>query len=667
MVPTPLPSCLFPVIQHHISPTIGHSFFKVGADVRNTEHSRTVSFCAKNSLSLLTFYKAVWALILRQFANTNDVYFGVAEASHTRRRVSSVRVDNAQEYSQTQSWCHVHLSETDTVLEILERLESDPRRGCPAEGLKLTLASFNTEIHLLEGDVSEYMDENGGYLCPGMIDIQLCISPKQFVCQCRASSMTGTVAQSLCETFKKTVTNILANPRQTVPSLDMLCNYDRSRIERWNKIDPWNQTIKGCIHDLIRIQVSSQPERLASDGWDGPMTFRELWEQSSQLSYYLHDLGVKQGVMVLFSMGLSKWAIIAMLAVLRTGATCVPIDLLDPTHYIQSIEAKLVIAAPSQVEQLFGEVEYILTDLSNFINLLPSAPDIYEPQISPQDPAFVMFTSGITSTPKPVILDHEAICTNILHLAQTLKINDKSRIFQCSSLTSNVSISDIFGTIAKGGCVCYATEHDRDANLSRAISSAQATHVFLTPALLRELTPDAVPSLQVISVISDGLTIGDVLKWQDHVNLFHLYGNTECTICCTATDARHQERLKYHGRLNIGRAMGCRMWIAEPGNVHRALVPIGGVGELLVEGGILARGYYVSEEGEGEGEREGEGDEKDEEDEEIMTESFIYDPEWLAKFPNIRPAGRKVRMYRTGDLVRYECDGSIKFVRRMEM
>lgn len=164
MVPTPLPSCLFPVIQHHISPTIGHSFFKVGADVRNTEHSRTVSFCAKNSLSLLTFYKAVWALILRQFANTNDVYFGVAEASHTRRRVSSVRVDNAQEYSQTQSWCHVHLSETDTVLEILERLESDPRRGCPAEGLKLTLASFNTEIHLLEGDVSEYMDENGGYL-----------------------------------------------------------------------------------------------------------------------------------------------------------------------------------------------------------------------------------------------------------------------------------------------------------------------------------------------------------------------------------------------------------------------------------------------------------------------------------------------------------------------
>ncbi|OJD15496.1 hypothetical protein AJ78_04260 [Emergomyces pasteurianus Ep9510] len=657
MVPTALPPCLFPVIQHHVPPKIGHSFFKTGADVRNAEHSITVSFCADHSLSLLTFYKAVWALIMSKFANTSHVVFGVTEANRSTKRsgVPSVRVDNTQGYSQTQSWCHVPVSELDTILEILQRLESDPRRERPSEGLGQTLAIFNTEIHLVEGDDSEYMGKICGYPCPDMIDVQLYISSKRLVCRCRASSMTGTVAQRLCETFKKTSANILANPKQTVPSLDMLCNYDRSRIERWNKIDPWNQTTRVCIHDLIRIQVSSQPESLASDGWDGPMTFRELWEQSSRLSFYLHDLGVKQGIMVLFSMGPSKWAIIAMLAVLRTGATCVPIDLLDPSHYIQSIEAKLVIATTSQVDQLFGEVEYILTDLPNFLNLLTPAPAIYEPQIFPKDPAFVMFTSGITSPSKPVILDHEAICTNILHLAKTLKINDKSRVFQCSSLTSNVSISDIFGTIAKGGCVCYATEHDRDTDLPRAISSAQATHVLLTPTLLSKLTPHTVPNLRVVSVISDGLTISDVLKWQDHVSLFHLYGNTECTVCCVATDACHHERLKYHGRLNIGRAMGCRTWIAEPGNVHRTLVPIGGVGELLIEGGILARGYYRSE------------DENVDEDEETMTEAFIYDPEWLSRFPNIRPSGRKVRMYRTGDLVRYECDGSIKFVGRMTM
>ncbi|OAX79176.1 hypothetical protein ACJ72_06507 [Emergomyces africanus] len=588
---------------------------------------------------------------MSKFANTSHVVFGVAEANHTRGK--------AQEYLQTKSWCHVYVSGMDTILEILKQVESDPRRGCPAEGSELTPATFNTEIHLVEGDDSEYMDKICGYPCPGTIDVQLYISSKQFVCRCRASSMTGTVAQSLCETFKKTIANILAHPRQTAPSVDMLCNYDRSRIERWNKIDPWNQTIKACVHDLVRIQVSSQPESLASDGWDGPMTFRELWEQSSRLSFYLHDLGVKQGIMVLFSMGLSKWAIIAMLAVLRTGATCVPIDLLDPTHYIQTIQAKLVIATPSQVDKLFGEVEYILTDLPNFITLLAPAPDVYEPGISPRDPAFVMFTSGITSRPKPVILDHEAICTNILHLAETLKINDRSRVFQCSSLTSNVSISDIFGTIARGGCVCYATEHDRDADLPRMISSAQATHVFLTPTLLRELSPDTAASLHVISVISDGLTISDVLKWQDHVSLFHLYGNTECTICCTATDACHHDRLKYHGRLNMGRAMSCRTWIAEPGNVHRTLVPIGGVGELLIEGGILARGYYSS--------KDEDKDEDEDEDEETMTDAFIYDPEWLARFPKIRPSGRKVRMYRTRDLVRYESDGSIKFVGRMAM
>ncbi|KAG5291685.1 lysergyl peptide synthetase LpsB [Histoplasma ohiense] len=661
MVLSPHPRCLFPVIEHHVPPRIGHGFFKTGADVRNTEHSRTLSFCAENSLSLLAFYKTVWALILKQFANTDHVYFGVVDTSHTTRGMPSAPGGEAQEqeHSKTQSWCHVHLSSTDTLLEILEQLESEPRRGYPAEGLGVSSLCFNTEIHLLEGDISDYTGGNDIYPCPGMIDIQLCISPDQFVCRCRASSMTGTAAQSLCETFRKTVASVLANPRQTVPGLDMLCSYDRSRIERWNKIDPWSRTVKGCIHDLIQIQVSCQPENLAADGWDGPMTFRELWDRSSRLSYYFHDLGVKQGIMVLFSMGLSKWAIIAMLAILRTGAVCVPIDLLDPTPYIRVIEAKLVFADQSQVEQLFGKVEYILTDLQNFVDLLGPTPDIYEPQVSPQDPAFVMFTSGITSTPKPVILGHEAICTNILHLAETLEINDKSRIFQCSSLTSNVSIFDIFGTIVKGGCVCYATEHDRDTDLPRAISATRTTHVLLTPALLRELTPDTVRSLEVISVISDGLAISDLLRWQDHVSLVHLYGNTECTICCTATDTRHQERLKYHGRLNIGRPIGCRTWIAEPSNVHHNLVPIGGVGELLIEGTNLAHGYYVSEAAEEGGDNGG--------NENMMTQPFIVDPEWLSKFPNIVPPGRKVRMYRTRDLVRYESDGSIKFMRRMEM
>lgn len=165
MVLSPHPRCLFPVIEHHVPPRIGHGFFKAGADVRNTEHSRTLSFCAENSLSLLAFYKTVWALILKQFANTDHVYFGVVDTSHTTRGMPSAPGGEAQEqeHSKTQSWCHVHLSSTDTLLEILEQLESEPRRGYPAEGLGGSSLCFNTEIHLLEGDVSDYTGGNDIY------------------------------------------------------------------------------------------------------------------------------------------------------------------------------------------------------------------------------------------------------------------------------------------------------------------------------------------------------------------------------------------------------------------------------------------------------------------------------------------------------------------------
>ncbi|PGG95244.1 hypothetical protein AJ79_10169 [Helicocarpus griseus UAMH5409] len=642
---TTLSPCLFPIIEHNVEPIIGHAYFK-DSDTFRGNGIDAVPFCNAHSTSVLTLYSVAWALMLRKYLNTDDVYFGIAWGLCT--------LDDNPE---NQSWCFIRISETDSILDILQRLESDPRKGCPDNNMKLLPGPFNTEVHMMVEDMDSYLKNWTRTQCPHMIDIRLCVSAAEFAFRARASSMNGLVPQGLAETMKRVITNIMRDPNKTVGELDILCSWDRTRIESWNRKDPRKHVINACIPDLIRLQMFDKPERLASDGWDGPMTFNELWKQSSRLCRYLQERGVKQGIRVFFSMHLSKWAIIAMLAVLRTGAACVPIDLLDPAHEIKTISEKLVIASPAQVDQLFGEVDYIITDLPDFMKLLPPGPDVSEPQVSPQDVAFIMFTSGSNdSPPKPVVLDHTAVCTSIMNLAEVLQITDESRIFQCSTYNSNVSIADIFGTMGKGGCVCYVNANEnKEIDLSESIASAQATHVLLSPSMLRELSPGKVPSLKVISVIGDGLTVDDVLKWQDHVLLYHLYGSGECTVCSTATNSQHKERLKWHRRLNIGYGMGCRTWIADPSNPHAALVPVGGVGELLIEGGILARGYFVSDE-----EEQKQGvDEK-------TAASFIYDPEWLASFPRLFMGESRVRMYRTGELVRYEHDGSLRFMGRLK-
>ncbi|EEH42687.1 uncharacterized protein PADG_07507 [Paracoccidioides brasiliensis Pb18] len=758
MVLTTLSPCLFPVNEHHCPPKIGHNFFKASDNTSDGTTSRADSFCVEHSISPLTFYKVLWALLLRKFTNANEVFFGVVEMGAVADSVviTSDPTGDVQTYPSLQSWCHVCLAETDSILDTMKQLESDPRKGCPPPELEHSPGRFNTELHLVTEDISNYVTDKSNLICPYMIDLQLCVSSEAIAFRFRASSMTGAVAQGLRETLKRAIKGVLDDPRQTVRKLDMLSNYDRTRIERWNKTDPWQQVICMCIQDPIHLQALSQPKGLAYDGWDGPLTFRELWEYSTRFSYYIYDLRVKKRQLVFLSMDMSKWAIIAMLSVLRAGAVCIPIDILNQTHYFSSIQnVRLALTDPSMSDLFAGHVRFVMTELPKLISELPPAPESYDPHVDPSWPAMIMFTSGVTSPPKPVVLDHGSISTNIVNLGETLEINDQSRIFQCSSLSSHVSIADILCTLVNGGCVCCPTECNREVDLSHAVSTARATHIFPTPTILRELTAEVVPTLKVISVIKDGLTIRDVEKWQDHVSLFYLYGSTESTLCCTLTDASHQERLKYLGRLNIGRALTCRTWIAEPGNACGALVPIGSIGELVVEGGILGR-YYVPEEnpepmeeyrrnwekdvtentnehgnedetenkeenereeepgweGKGKEKEDGDNTKKERENEEtgdtenrneqkkgnvtvkedegkginenqsgkkkedksgkekekeVGENPFFADPEWLAKFPKLRPSQQPVGMFRTGDLVRYEHDGSIKFVGRMKI
>ncbi|EFQ85499.1 hypothetical protein PTT_19545, partial [Pyrenophora teres f. teres 0-1] len=114
--------------------------------------------------------------------------------------------------------------------------------------------------------------------------------------------------------------------------------------------------------------------------------------------------------------------------------------------------------------------------------------------------------------------------------------------------------------------------------------------------------------------------------------LINGYGPTECCIVCagyTTTQAFTTG--------TIGRAIASVSWVVDPENHHK-LAPLGSVGELLVEGPILARGYLN--------------------DAEKTAAAFIEDPAWLMDGCQ-GYAGRRGRLYKTGDLVQYNDDGNL--------
>jgi amino acid adenylation domain-containing protein/non-ribosomal peptide synthase protein (TIGR01720 family) len=215
-----------------------------------------------------------------------------------------------------------------------------------------------------------------------------------------------------------------------------------------------------------------------------------------------------------------------------------------------------------------------------------------------------------------------------------------SRVFQFASHTFDASVMEILSCLIVGGCVCIPSEQDRMNDIPGAITRMGVTWTLLTPSVANTLTPKRVPTLKVLVTGGEAMSSGHIAKWKGKMCLINAYGPSETSVIATTSmkvDEAGNEICS--DTSSIGRAVGGRNWIVDPRNYNK-LVPVGAIGELVVEGRIVARGYLNNEQ--------------------KTAQAFISHPEWLKGYQH------QERMYRTGDLVRYNSDGSLSFVARKD-
>jgi acyl-coenzyme A synthetase/AMP-(fatty) acid ligase len=137
-----------------------------------------------------------------------------------------------------------------------------------------------------------------------------------------------------------------------------------------------------------------------------------------------------------------------------------------------------------------------------------------------------------------------------------------------------------------GGCVCIASDELCQNNLAGAISSTKANAIMLTPSSATLISPEKVPSLKQLHLGGEKLTAANIETWADKVKLVVGYGPTECAVATTGRIVKGITPQKE----NIGPALGAVTWLVDPAN-HDRLVPLGTIGELLIEGPIVGQGY----------------------------------------------------------------------------
>ncbi|KAH8693923.1 putative nonribosomal peptide synthase [Talaromyces proteolyticus] len=626
-------------------------------DVRNFASIQSLS--SKRNVTISTILQTAWALVLRQYTGSDDVSFGFLSNG---RDIPLNNVNSLVGPLINMLVCRMKLGSDSYLKDILDSTQDNFLNSLSYQHTSLAeiyhalnlngRSLFNTSLSF----VNELSEEHDGlnsainFISVGgkgstEYDIAINASVSGGVMQVaftyRSSSLSTEQANHLAEAFIKSI-DILVDTPEDVPlnQVDFTSDLTYSQLRAWNS-KPLKPVYE-CVHDLFKRASRTYPHNTAICSSEGDFTYKQLDDLTTRFSQLLKERGVGPEILVPVCFKKSAWTIVSMISILKAGGACVPLDPSHPDSRIQEIinncKSNLLISAPQFASRLAPLVKSVIQVDHTFIKSLASVNRRdTRSNVSPLNPAFIVFTSGSTGKPKGIVLEHKGLCTMFLANASVVGIGPKTRTFQYAAYTFDVSIAETYITLTHGGCVCVPTEEERMNDITGSINRLRANWTFLTPSVASLLHPDLVPTLKTLTLGGEAIARDLHSRWASRVRLINSYGPAECSIWTS------NNQLSAHSSCSdIGDGTNCLLWVTEPDD-HNRLVPIGCVGELVVQGPNLARGYLN--------------------DKEKTDAAYIRTPSWLREWGG---AEETKRLYKTGDLVRQRPDGGLEFAGRKD-
>ncbi|MFF8618460.1 amino acid adenylation domain-containing protein [Streptomyces sp. NPDC015350] len=464
--------------------------------------------------------------------------------------------------------------------------------------------------------------------------------------------MTGTVTyatdlyrresmEHLVRLFLGSLTAAVADPGCDVARLPAPDAHDVARLT------PTPATDERRAYDLVRAQARRTPDATAVTCGSRSLSYAQLDARVNRLAGWLlaHGAGPQSPVGLLADRSVDT--VVALLAVLASGAPCVPLDSGAP------VGRNALVLRESAAEILLTDGRHAaLPGLPTFRSALLL--DAAEEELGdhpdgpvrtthrPDDAAYITYTSGSTGAPKGVVSTHRGVANYLEYLRTSHGLGPGDTVMQLAALSFDASVRDIVGPLVCGAHVVVSEESAaRDPRSIRKEMSRRGVNVLLSvvPSLLTALSavsPDdkarEAGDLDVRLVLTSGeaLTSDQVRRARtlgSDVVVVNQYGPTECTM--TSTWYRIAAEEPVAGPLPIGRPIpGAACLVLDP---QLQPLPTGAVGEVYLTGAGLARGYHGSP---------------------VLTaERFVANPHG--------PAGDL--MFRTGDLARWNAQGQLVF------
>ncbi|HET9209471.1 MAG TPA: non-ribosomal peptide synthetase [Thermoanaerobaculia bacterium] len=448
--------------------------------------------------------------------------------------------------------------------------------------------------------------------------------------------------------YLRAVAFLMESPAAELAGFELLHEAERRQI-----LDGFNDTAVPrsehlSLHGLFERQAELHPEAAAVVCERERLTYGEVNRLANQLAHYLRgQLAVQASQPVALMVPRSAQMIIGILAILKAGASYVPIDPAYPPDVVmdtlEDCGARVLLLSSGSLQKAArfdGDLFFVDLQLANLTEPVEN-PGV---ELDGAAAAYVIYTSGSTGKRKGVVVEHRSIVNTVLWRNELYGFGAGSTVLQIPSYTFDSSVEDIFCMLTSGGALVIPTEAQRaDTRTLRLLIQEHAvTSLIITPsfhrAFLLEIETSRPPreglsSLKVVTIAGEETTPDLVRRHYrclPEAALINEYGPTENAVCATVCALNEND-----SRVPIGTPIdNVAVYVLD---ARMRVLPKGARGELFLAGPGLARGYLNRPD--------------------LTAERFV---------PNPVSPQRSARLYRTGDLARWGLDGKLEFMGRAD-
>ncbi|MFC8126033.1 amino acid adenylation domain-containing protein [Streptomyces sp. NPDC057302] len=401
------------------------------------------------------------------------------------------------------------------------------------------------------------------------------------------------------------------------------------------------------VTELFERRAAAAPDAVAVTDGGRRWTYRELDERAGRLARVLREEGAAAGRRVAIALPRSLDMVAGLLAVVKSGASYVP---LDPSHPPQRVayvlddtEALLVLTDSATGAQLPPGTKLLETDRQEE-RIAAADPAPLGPARTPDDEIYVIHTSGSTGAPKGVVIKDRTVGNLVAAQDRVSPCGARGTTLQYMTLSFDVSVMEILGTLCVGGTLALIPDElQKDLHrLAAFVAEHDVTRLYLPYIALQRFAALAVAedlrcdALREVTSVGEALVVSPQIREfftrHPRARLLNMYGPSE-----THLATWHElsgEPADWPEAPPIGRAVdGMRLRVLGP---DRELLPPGVTGELYIGGPHLSPGYRGRPE--------------------ETARRFLPDPYGVE--------GELV--YRTGDLVRWNSRGDLEYLGRAD-